>query len=290
MADSSDIQDSLKHQYRSMKLEDLKALMDDSNISKNQKKKINKQIKWLQNVQDRRERRKEKKKEKAFKRKIKTDDTPDHSSDTANHASKFKKARKEKITTNDNFEKHVHVAVDLSFDDYMTNLDLSKLRKQVSWCYKENRRSTHPVQYHICGLTERMKEGMDQSYVNWDVHFDDNIYKRFSKADMVYLTSDSPNVISEIKAGRVYVIGGLVDHNKHKGLTNKLAIENGLETGRLPLEEHIDMKTRKVLTVNHVFDIIVAYCELEDWKSALLRAIPSRKGAVALKDNDGDIA
>ena len=38
----------------------------------------------------------------------------------------------------------------------------------------------------------------------------------FESKDIVYLTSESDNVITGLQNDKVYIIGGLVDHNSHK--------------------------------------------------------------------------
>lgn len=39
-------------------------------------------------------------------------------------------------------------------------------------------------------------------------------YEVFDKSQLVYLSPDSPNVLEDLKANEIYVIGGLVDDNK----------------------------------------------------------------------------
>ena len=38
------------------------------------------------------------------------------------------------------------------------------------------------------------------------------------RTDLVYLTADSPNELSELDSSKLYVIGGIVDRNRHKNI------------------------------------------------------------------------
>lgn len=49
---------------------------------------------------------------------------------------------------------------------------------------------------------------------------------------------------------KVYIVGGLVDHNKYKGLTHNLATEQGIATVKLPIDDYMQIASRRVLTVN----------------------------------------
>lgn len=63
---------------------------------------------------------------------------------------------------------------------------------------------------------------------------------------MVYLTSDSDNVLTDLDSSKVYVIGGLLDHNSHVGASLAKAIQNNFSHARLPIDEYVKLSTRKV--------------------------------------------
>ncbi len=58
----------------------------------------------------------------------------------------------------------------------------------------------------------------------------------------------------------------------------------GVSHARLPLERYVDLKTRKVLTVNQVFQILLTYLDEGSWAEAIMKVLPPRKGAVLLPE------
>lgn len=84
----------------------------------------------------------------------------------------------------------------------------------------------------------------------------------------------------------MYIIGGFVDHNHHKSYCYDLAIKNKIQHAQLPISKYMFMKTRQVLTVNQVFEIISRYIECKDWKQAFVATLPKRKGAEAIEKNE----
>lgn len=96
---------------------------------------------------------------------------------------------------------------------------MGKVIKQILRVYTENRRSKAPMQLHLTSFEGRCKEEMTKhnGYQNWDIYFHpENYLDVFPKEKLVYLTSESNNIIEELSEDKIYIIGGLVDHNSHK--------------------------------------------------------------------------
>uniref|UniRef100_A0A1A8BYS0 tRNA methyltransferase 10 homolog A n=1 Tax=Nothobranchius kadleci TaxID=1051664 RepID=A0A1A8BYS0_NOTKA len=245
----------------------------DSNMSKRQRKKLLKQQKWEEERDMRKQRRKERKQQRQQQRQSNREQERGHGP---------RKRLRRDVTPSS-----LRLVVDCSFDDLMLIKDIRKLYKQIQRCYAENRRASRPVQFYLTSLGGQLKQNMDEKdkgWINWkDItikaeHYSDVV----AKDELVYLTSDSPNVLQELDLKKAYVIGGLVDHNHHKGITYERAAELGIEHAQLPLGSFVKMNSRKVLAVNHVFEIILAYLEKGSWQEAFFTVLPQRKGAVAV--------
>ncbi|XP_006893144.1 PREDICTED: tRNA methyltransferase 10 homolog A [Elephantulus edwardii] len=252
-------------------------------ISKRQMKKLIKQKQW----EEQRELRKQKRKEKRKRKKLERQSQLESNSDGNDR----KRIRRDVVHST------LRLVIDCSFDDLMVLKDIKKLHKQIQRCYAENRRALHPVQFYLTSHGGQLKKNMDENdkgWVNWkDIHIKPEHYSDLiKKDDLIYLTSDSPNVLKELDESKAYVIGGLVDHNHHKGLTYKQASDYGIEHAQLPLGNFVKMNSRKVLAVNHVFEIILEYLQKRDWQEAFFTILPQRKGAVptekACKDSSLD--
>lgn len=176
----------------------------------------------------------------------------------------------------------VTVVIDLDFDDYMVDKDIIKIIKQVTNSYAANKKYPIPLKLSLTSLTKRCKDRYNSisGSERWNVEKTEKHYTEvYPKESIVYLSSESENVLTELDDNKVYIIGGLVDHNKHKGLTHGLALKHQINHARLPISEFITMTDRKVLTVNHVYEILLEFANTKSWKEAFFNVIPKRKTA-----------
>ncbi|PHH74257.1 hypothetical protein CDD80_3208 [Ophiocordyceps camponoti-rufipedis] len=104
--------------------------------------------------------------------------------------------------------------------------------------------------------------------------------------DVVYLTSESPYTLRRLEPNTIYVVGGLVDRNREKGLCYRRARERGIRTARLPITDFMRMQSRRVLATNHVVEILLSWMDCGDWGDAFLAVIPKRKGGCLIRDDE----
>lgn len=213
-------------------------------LSKRKQKKLLKIAKWEEMKKIKRQKEKQRQKERR---------TEEVKLGVPGPSSKRKKLKQNRIDDSPNL---ISVAIDFDYEELMDDKDIAKCAKQMLRVYTENRRSIMPIKLHFTSIKEngRVEKSLSRNdgYKNWDVKIHETSYlEQFDHKSIVYLTSDSDNVLNELEPNTVYIIGGLVDHNHHKGLSFQRAQENGLRSARLPLSEHIEMKTRSVLTIVH---------------------------------------
>lgn len=97
------------------------------------------------------------------------------------------------------------------------------------------------------------------------------------KMKVVYLSADSATEIDALDSGTTYVVGGIVDRNRFKGLTESKARALGIATARLPLEHHLKLLGAWALTTCHVVAILQHWCDSRNWGAACAAAVPARK-------------
>ncbi|KAF2219406.1 guanine-1-methyltransferase-domain-containing protein [Elsinoe ampelina] len=214
----------------------------------------------------------------------------------------------------------VTIVVDCSFDNLMSDGERTSLGAQVTRAYSDNKHArwrAHLVVSSWGGrLRERFEGVLRGHYRGWrGVRFEEEgfgmVVERArgwmgegdeggrlagpfereeevkpglqEQGEVVYLSSESPDTLTELKPYSTYIIGGLVDKNREKGICYKRAKEAGIKTARLPIGDYLQMASRKVLATNHVVEIMLKWLEYEDWGKAFLEVIPKRKGG-QLKD------
>jgi len=210
---------------------------------------------------------------------------------TAAGTSQWRRKRQEQWETKQQLlaEASFQMCLDCSFEEHMTSKEIASLASQLRYCYSVNKNSPHPCLWAATSLAGETLDVVlkDKGYHEWSKRAYTGTgeslqdYYKDNLQNVVYLTSDSENVITELDNSKIYVIGGIVDRNRLKKAAYNRALELGVATAKLPLDEHLQsMPSTRVLTCNHVFELLLKYREHgNDWGKAMQDVLPSRKEA-----------
>lgn len=156
---------------------------------------------------------------------------------------------------------------------------------QLMRSYSANKASPRQFEMHVTSLSGRLlaryRDVLKNQHLRWKgMVFSHEPYPAATpqeKASLVYLTADSEHTIHELEPGKKYIIGGIVDRNRHKNLCFEKAKGQGIAHGRLPIGDYIKMASRQVLTTNQVVEIMLEWLNQRDWEKAFVKVIPQRK-------------
>ena len=73
-----------------------------------------------------------------------------------------------------------------------------------------------------CPMSQKGKSPLENEAATAAIEFP-NI--EILKANVVYLTADSPHNLTKLEEGKTYIIGGIVDHNRYKVLRLLLSLQ-----------------------------------------------------------------
>lgn len=198
----------------------------------------------------------------------------------------------------------VKIILDCSFDDLMNPKEIISLSNQITRSYGCNNRAAKYAEIEVTGFNKRLKERFENKLVN--TRFNEWPHVKFiedetlpgtqektqeddknteGQPEVIYLSADTEDELTEIKPGNTYIIGGIVDKNRHKELCYNKAKDLNLKVRRLPIGKFIKLDGRHVMTTAHVVHILLEYLTHKDWKIAFNNAIPERRIDTVAMDN-----
>ncbi|XP_048202475.1 tRNA methyltransferase 10 homolog C [Perognathus longimembris pacificus] len=173
---------------------------------------------------------------------------------------------------------------DMAYDNCMNGKELRNTVSQLLESEGWNRRNVDPFHIYFCNLkidSTYHRELVKCYKEKWDKLLITTTEKSytdlFPKDSIVYLTADSPNVMTTFKHDKIYIIGSLVDKCMKPGLSLAKAKQLGLATQCLPLDKYLqwDMGTKN-LTLDQMIRILLCLKNTGDWQEAL-KFVPKRK-------------
>ena len=184
----------------------------------------------------------------------------------------------------------LRVVLDLSYGERMSSREQTSLSRQLARCWGLNRRAVAPVGLHLAGLatcppTCLPRGGSDVEH--WKVHrLQEDVVTAFKADELVYLSPDADDVLTELDTSKAYVIGGLVDSSVQKHTSLGKAQLTGVRAMRLPLAEHAPVVHGRIpLTLTAVLDILLAVHAGSDWPTAIQQAVAPRLLRAGTFDN-----
>lgn len=176
-------------------------------------------------------------------------------------------------------EKAPKIIIDASFHDTLEDKTLKSLVNQFCHCHALQRKSENPLNLTITGINDKIKELIEErDGKKWLLKYTkDNFLDSIDREKVIYLSGDAEEEMEEFDESKIYIIGGLVDHNNFKNITLEKSYKEKIKSLKFPLRKYVKLKGSPILTVNQCFEILLRLHNKEGWEETLLKTIPGRK-------------
>ncbi|RLV92992.1 Peptide-N [Spathaspora sp. JA1] len=253
-------------------------------MSKSEWKRQLKMQKWEESKEQYREfQRAKKKAQRQRSRERKRNISPENEEEETNYHS----IKKSRVLLGKQIPTDVNIIFDCEFDELMNQREIVSMSNQITRSYSARRHCQYDLKLQIMSFNKNLKKRFDNDvsqYKLWKgIEFNSeqnlsDLITEENKQQFVYLTADTEDVIEELLPNHTYIIGGIVDKNRHKKLCLNKAQELGLKVGKLPIDKFIEMNGRQVLATSHVYELCCAWFENgKDWGKAFNQVLPPRK-------------
>ncbi len=296
------------------------SVVDEPPLSKSKLKKLKRDQEWEENREKRKVKRKEKLQEKKQRKRTAQKEAAAATGIVNGSPQEPKPEKAKLRNYHDGVQVPITLVVDCGFDDLMEDMERKSLASQLTRCYSDNNKALYRAHLFISSFGGHLKDRFDTvlsgQYKSWKgVRFSEEGFAEVAheaqelmkvgmsdeiagaladqkeslqtssvdlsdNGEVIYLTSDSPNTLTELRPYSTYIIGGIVDKNRHKGVCYKKAMDQNIKTAKLPIGDYMKMTSRFILATNHVAEIMLRWLEVGDWGEAFMQVIPKRKGGV----------
>ena len=174
-----------------------------------------------------------------------------------------------------------YIVFDMSFVDDMTDRDKRSTLSQLKFSYSILKKFGFTLRPIFTSFVDKAPfDGFQEfgQFSAFQPRFTDSHWSEtVCRENVVFLTADSDNVLTNLSSDTYYIVGAFVDHNSKKGATLDASKKYGVRTARLPLDEEMDVGNLcKVLTINHVTEVMCSFAASGSWAEAL-SVLPTRR-------------
>ncbi|KAL0231326.1 hypothetical protein GEMRC1_010730 [Eukaryota sp. GEM-RC1] len=173
------------------------------------------------------------------------------------------------------------IVLDCGYSSILSDKELQSTCKQMEFIYGNNAKLDSPAYLSFASCTGPFLLAMDQyhpTHRNWIVNKTEDPFHSSSACrskEIIYLSADAEEVLDAVDSDHAYIVGAVVDRNRLKGESLKEA--QAFKSKRLPLPEHVVLKSSCVLTTVAVVDMLVKRFSGMSWPMVFRESLPKRK-------------